>query len=168
MTNIEKIVNFFKNHPKFPFLQWDREYDDYCSMYLCLKNILEAYIPKEQITAWSAANEYSDFRRNPDGEVYYPLTIINDAIEIVIHLGILKENKDGLVDVNSSIQISRDDRWGDRWENNAPEDEWYNEVAIMLDLDNAESLRKTDFILKTIVQKKQTYRELLKLKDVTL
>ena len=104
MTNIEKIVNFFKNHPKFPFLQWDREYDDYCSMYLCLKNILEAYIPKEQITAWSAANEYSDFRRNPDGEVYYPLTIINDAIEIVIHLGILKENKD---EINKQIEKLR-------------------------------------------------------------
>ena len=51
---------------------------------------------------------------------------------------------------------------------NAPEDEWYNEVAIMLDLNNAESLRKTDFILKTIVQKKQTYHDLLKLKDGTL
>ena len=31
---------------------------------------------------------------------------------------------------------------GDKWMDNAPEDEWYNEISIMFDFNNAASLEK--------------------------
>ncbi|MDC4865022.1 hypothetical protein NQ912_15730, partial [Acinetobacter baumannii] len=60
---------------------------------------------------------------------------------------------------------SRDDRWGDKWMDNAPEDEWYNEISIMFDFNNAASLEKIDFILNKIMQKKLSYDELLILEE---
>lgn len=54
---------------------------------------------------------------------------------------------------------------GDKWMDNAPEDEWYNEISIMFDFNNAASLEKIDFILNKIMQKKLSYDELLILEE---
>lgn len=163
MNKSEQIVAFFRNHHKFPFHNWYTNYDEYCAMYLCLTNLLKSYIPAEQYKDWSYAYNYIDFRRDPDGEVAYPLMCINSKIELVVYLGCIKADKNGNIETNFSVQISRDDRWGDRWETNAPQEEWYNEIAIMLDINSTDSLKKTDIILKNSLDKKQKYNDLMRL-----
>ena len=160
MNKSEQIVAFFRNHHKFPFHNWYTNYDEYCAMYLCLTNLLKSYISVEQYKDWSYAYNYIDFRRNPDGEVAYPLMCINSKIELVVYLGCIKADKNGNIETNFSVQISRDDRWGDRWETNAPQEEWYNEVAILLDFNNPVALQKIDTIFKTVFEKKITFKDL--------
>lgn len=160
-----KIRNLFKNHPKFPFLYWHKNYDEYTAMYLCLTNLLKAYIPEKDRNDWTHAYDFIDFRRNPDGEVAYPLMCINSKLELVINLGPRKLDENEIDESFFSVQVTRDDRWGDKWMNNAPEDEWYNEVSIMFDFNNAASLEKIDSILNKIMQKKLSYNELLILEE---
>ncbi|HAI55951.1 TPA: hypothetical protein PJH62_003156 [Acinetobacter nosocomialis] len=159
------VVSFFKNHPKFPFLYWHKNYDEYTAMYLCLTNLLKAYIPEKDRNDWTHAYDFIDFRRNPDGEVAYPLMCINSKLELVINLGPRKLDENEIDENFFSVQVSRDDRWGDKWMDNAPEDEWYNEISIMFDFNNAASLEKIDSILNKIMQKKLSYNELLILEE---
>lgn len=91
MNNTESIVNFFRAHPKFPFFYWYIDYDEYCAMYLCLTNIFKSYIPTDKYSDWAFAYNYIDFRRNPDGEVAYPLMCINSDLELVFYFGCIKK-----------------------------------------------------------------------------
>lgn len=167
MNKIEQVVSFFRRHPGFPFFYSHKNYDEYCAMYLCLTYVLKLYIPKNQYQDWSFAYDYIDFRRNPDGEVAYPLMCINSRLELVVYLGCNKRNENDICETSFSIQISRDDRWGDRWEHNAPQEEWYNEMAIMFDLNDLSSFEKIDKAFKLALARKQSFDKLCELREFT-
>ncbi|MDC5446171.1 hypothetical protein NRA37_18460, partial [Acinetobacter baumannii] len=59
-------------------------------------------------------------------------------------------------------------RWDDRWERNAPENEWYNEIAILFDFNNPVALQKIDTIFKTVFEKKMTFKELKSFEESNL
>ncbi|CAA0235590.1 hypothetical protein ABKPCSM17A_02326 [Acinetobacter baumannii] len=168
MSKIEQVVNFFRNHPRFPFLNWNTNYDDYCAMFLCLTNILKCYIPEESYTDCSYAYGYMEFRGNPEGIVAFPLTCKLPELELVIFLGTREIIQHNNGEAYFSVQISRDARWGDRWEANAPEDEWYNEIAILFDFNNPVALQKIGTIFKTVFEKKMTFKDLKSFEESNL
>ncbi|MFI8146941.1 hypothetical protein [Acinetobacter sp. ABJ_C5_2] len=160
MSKIEQVVNCFRNHPRFPFLNWNTNYDDYCAMFLCLTNILKCYIPEKSYTDWSYAYGYMEFRGNPEGIVDFPLTCINSKLELCLFFGPRKIEQIDLDESYLGIYITRDDRWGDRWERNAPEDEWYNCISMSFDFNNYVALQKIDTIFKKVFEKKMTFKDL--------
>ena len=165
VNKAQKTIDFFKNQPTFPFLNWHKSYDEYTAMYLCLTHLLKAYIPEKDKNDWTHAYDFIGFSQSFDGEVAYPLMCINNKLELVINLGPRKLDENEIDESFFSVQVSRDDRWGDKWVNNAPEHEWYNEISIMFDFNNTESIGKIDFILKKIMKKKLSYNDLLILEE---
>ncbi len=97
MSKIEQVVNFFRNHPRFPFLNWNTNYDDYCAMFLCLTNILKCYIPKETYLDSSYAYGYMEFRGNPDGIVAFPLTC--EPYRVCRRVNILRDYSDDKIKI---------------------------------------------------------------------
>lgn len=164
MNKTEQVVNFFRHHPRFPFLNWNTNYDDYCAMFLCLTSILKCYIPKNSYADWSYAYGYMEFRGNPDGIVAFPLTCKYSKLELIIFLGTREIQQHNNGESYFSVQISRDDRW----EKNAPENEWYNEIAILFDFNNPLALEKIDTIFKRLFEKKMTFQELQSFEESNL
>ncbi|MEB3754859.1 hypothetical protein [Acinetobacter sp. MD2(2019)] len=159
MNKAEQIVNFYKDHPKFPFFNWYTDYDEYCAMYLCITNILKSYISEKNYSKWEIACGYVDFRRDSDsGIVSFPLSCLNTELECVLFLSI--PTIQDIQDYNNFdfyVNVGQDDRWGGRWEYNAPREEWFTEVVITFFLESKESLRKLDILLTTVIENKQSF-----------
>lgn len=168
MNKAEQVVNLFKGHPKFPFVNWYTDYDDYCAMYLCITNILKSYIGKNHYREWDVAYGYVDFRRDKDsGIVSFPLSCLNTELELVFFLRIpTVQQKKQRNHLSFNLDIGKDDRWGGRWEYNAPREEWFTEVAITFFLESEDSLKKLDILLTKILEKKLSFDEIKALESL--
>ena len=149
MNKILSLINYFKKHPKYPFDQYYSDYDEYCAARLMVLNLVKTYIPKLEIDDWKFVSNYYDHRRN-DQSTFFAIT---DN----------RENMSELAEI--SLNVERDDFYGDKWNDDTPIDEWYSIFQITLNLPKLVSFQKLDDILKTYFQNKLSFDELWEIQE---
>lgn len=108
IVNSLDLFIFFKNHPKFPFSQWNNNYDDYVAMNLFLIYLFKSKIPNCEINDWIYLKEYYNSRINDSDGLFYPFGCINHKRQQVINIGIAKESDEENGYASFSISTEKD------------------------------------------------------------
>lgn len=162
---INEVLNFFKNHPKYPFTQYYTDYDEYCAARLLILNLIKAYIPKLELDDWQFTSNYYDARRNDPDLSYSLLACINYKKGQVLFVALTddRENINELGEI--TLNVERDDSYGEKWKNDAPIDEWFSIFQITINLPKLIDFQKLDNLLKTYLQNKLSFDELWDLQE---
>ncbi|QIO09174.1 hypothetical protein [Acinetobacter lanii] len=164
-SKIINIIDFFKNHPNYPFTQYYSDYDQYCAARLLILNLVKAYIPELELDDWQFTSNYYDHRRRDQATFYSLMTCINHKREQVLFFA-LTDNRQNMSELTEiSLNVERDDFYGDKWNDDAPIDEWYSIFQITLNLPKLASFQKLNDILKTYFQKKLSFDELWEIQE---
>ncbi len=163
VNKFKEIVEFFQNHPKFPFNRYYSDYDEYVASNLMILNIIKSYIPKNEINNWEYAMSYYDFRRLDREAYFHTLMCQNRIREQVFLTGLVGEREYDGNDSFISVRVERDDFYGGKWEENLPIEEWYSVFQIDLDFRKAKNFKEIDHLLKTYFERKLSFDELLEI-----
>lgn len=89
-----RVLSFFKSHPKFPFGEWDSNYDDYTAMNLMLLNLIKSKNLAVNAKKWSFLHEYNNYRLGDAEGLFYPLGLVNHERQQVLLMGIARKNSE--------------------------------------------------------------------------
>lgn len=168
MHKVEKIIDFFKQHKKYPFSQYYCNYNEYCAARLMILNLTKAYIPKEQLDDWKFSSNYYDARRN-DPEIFYSLiSCINHTREQVFFFTITDDRENNEESNNVIINVERDDFYGEKWREDAPKEDWYSVFQITLNINDLNDYNTVNAVLEKYFNEKLNFDELSKLKETII
>lgn len=143
-----EIISFFKEHPRFPFLEWNINYDDYCAVNLLLLNLVKAKISPTEVHNWHYRNAYYNYRLNGSEGMNYPFGCINHKKQQVLLLGTAKKEDEDMASM--SIQLSNESFYWEAYKNSIMEEgkeNYYEELNIYLDIRDREAVSKLEEIL---------------------
>lgn len=163
---IENIISFFKNHPKFPFENYFSDYDEYVAAHLMALNLINYYINSSQLNDWKFVSTYFDYRRNDPDLRSSLIACISSKREQVFFFAISDSRYKDEINYDIQISLERDDFYGGKWELNLPKDDWYSVFEIDINLTNLIDYEKADQLFKTYFNKKLSYSELIKLRNL--
>lgn len=164
MSNIEKIVRFFHQHPKFPFNRCYSDYDEYTAAHLMATYIVKSYILEGEQSEWRYVSSYIDVRRCEPELRKSIVSCINNRRGQVFFFS-LYDSRD-LEDEFDAIEIGliRDDFYGGKWETHAPIEEWYSVFEVLLNLNKLNNYVEVDQLLKTYFNNNLSFDKLQELK----
>ena len=159
MNKFKEIVEFFQNHPKFPFDFWYQNYDEYVAANLMILNIIKCYIPPHEIKDWEYTQAYFDIRREP--ETRTPILLCqNRNRQQVFLIGLVESRDNSKIPVSLALAVTRDDFYGGKWEENVPMEEWYSVFQARLNFNRKMKYREVDKLLKNYFDRKLSFDEL--------
>ena len=162
---VNEILSFFKTHPNYPFDQYYSDYDEYCAARLMALKLVKAYIPKLEIDDWQFVSNYYDARRQDQAIFYSLISCINHKKEQVLFFAIT-DNRENISEIAEiTLNVERDDFYGNKWNDDAPIDEWYSIFQITINLPKLVSFQKLDNVLKMYFQNKLSFDELWNMQE---
>lgn len=162
----ESILGFFKGHPKYPFENYFKDYDEYAAAYIMAMNLIKSYILESELDDWHYASDYYDYRRNDPDLRTSLISCINEKREQVFFFAI-NDSRDEKEDTSElKIYVERSDFYGGKWEFNLPEDEWYSVFQVEINLRMLQNYMKLDKVLDLYFSEKHSFVELEKIKTL--
>ena len=160
MSKVQRLIEFFQKHPNFPFNKHYIDYDEYVAASLMGLNVIKYYIPENEIDNWTYAQSYFDIRRKSPQTRTSLIAIISQNREQVFYFA-LYDSRDNLQKLPAiSVAATRDDFYGGKWEENAPQEEWFSIFQITLNLLKLTNYDEVDQLLKNYFNKKLNFDEL--------
>ncbi|QIO09175.1 hypothetical protein [Acinetobacter lanii] len=154
MYKILNLNKFFKQHPKYPFLNWHIDYDEYCAINLLLLNIVKLKKNTSNDSNWKFKSSYINFRIDGSEGVYYPFGCINHDAQLVLSLGTPRNDEKDFFSMSVSLEKETFYWEAYKYDEVNSNQKFYYELNIYFDTQYDEALLKVDKILDLFFSKK--------------